>query len=64
MLSLSSQLRLKNLLMALAVQEGDIEKRRQKLCSFEFFEPYQAFRLIDTLSNRKITVEDIEHLFK
>jgi hypothetical protein len=64
MLSLSSQLRLKSLLEALGDHELKAEEIRQQLCSIEHFEPCSAFKLIDSLKTSKITVKDLDHLFK
>lgn len=50
MLSLSSQLRLKNILMALSAHEQAIESLRLRISKIEGYEPYFAYRMLDTIN--------------
>ena len=63
MLSLSSQLRLKNLLIALSKHEQEIEVLRMKLCQQEDFEPYLAYRMVDTINRGEVHPEDVVYFF-
>lgn len=64
MLSLSSQIRLKTLLLSLSKHEQEIEALRQELSMVEEFEPYSAYRLVDTLNKKEITIDDVIFLFR
>ena len=64
MLSLSAQLRLKNVLIPLAKHEAKIEELRLQLAQIEEFEPYSAYRLVDTLNKKQIGIDDVLHLFR
>jgi hypothetical protein len=59
MLSLSSQLRLKNLLLSLAKHELEIETLRLQLSSCDAFEPYATYRLMDVVNKKYIQKDDI-----
>ena len=59
MLSLSSQLRLKNLLLAVAKHEQEIESIRLQLAQSEGFEPYAAYRIMDSINKKSIYKDDI-----
>jgi hypothetical protein len=59
LLSLSSQLRLKNLLLAVAKHEQEIENMRIQLAKCECFEPYAAYRLMDSINKKSIYKDDI-----
>jgi len=63
MLSLSSQLRLKNILMSLATHEREIEGLRLQLCSMPEFEPYCAYRMLDTINKHQLHPDDIHYFF-
>jgi hypothetical protein len=60
LLSLSSQLRLKNLLVALARHEQEIELLRVALAKQPDFEPYAAYRVLDSINKRQICRDDIQ----
>ena len=64
MLSLSSQIRLKNLLISLASHEKEIESLRQKLANIDEFEPYSCYRLIDNINKKQIGGDDIIQFFR
>jgi hypothetical protein len=59
MLSLSSQLRLKNLLLALAKHELEVEELRLQLAECDAFEPYATYRLMDVVNKKYIQKDDI-----
>ncbi len=59
MLSLSSQLRLKNLLLSIAKHEQEIENLRLNIAKSEGFEPYAAYRIIDSINKKSIYKDDI-----
>ena len=63
MLSLSSQLRLKNLLIAMGRHEQAIESLRCELSNIDEFEPYSAYRLIDNINKKEIHREEIYYFF-
>lgn len=59
MLSLSSQLRLKNLLVAIGRHELDIESLRLAISRLDTFEPYAAYRLLDSVNKKAILKDDV-----
>ncbi len=60
LLSLSSQLRLKNLLMAVAKHEEDIESLRLAMAkAIDCFEPYALYRVFDSVKKKSISADDI-----
>ena len=58
-LTLSSQLRLKNLLVTLARHEIEVEQLRIQLARVDAFEPYAAYRLFDSIGKKFILPDDI-----
>lgn len=64
MLSLSSQLRLKHVILAIAKHEQEIEHLRQQLSQIEHFEPYSSYRLLDTINKKELGAEDFLHFFR
>eukprot|EP00347_Sterkiella_histriomuscorum_P019813 403340201 len=63
MLSLSSQLRLKNLIMSLSKHEQEIEQLRLQLNRIQDFEPYCAYRIIDSINKKEIQAKDLYYFF-
>ena len=60
LLSLSSQLRLKNMLIALARHEQEIESLRLAIAKgIDCFEPYACYRLLDSVNKRSIVADDV-----
>ena len=59
MLTLSTQLRLKNLLLALGKHEQLIEDMRLALAVVPCFEPYAAYRVLDSVGKKAIGPDDV-----
>jgi len=60
LLNLSTQLRLKNFLVAVAKQEQEIESLRLAMArSIDCFEPYSVYRIFDTVKKGQIVADDI-----
>jgi len=52
------------LLLSLSKHEQEIEVLRQELSMVEEFEPYSAYRLVDTLNKKEISIDDVIFLFR
>ena len=60
MLTIETQRLLKNLLLEIGRNEMKIELFRQKLASFDDFEPYVAFQRIDRDRNDYVMGDEIQ----
>ncbi len=64
MLSLETELRLTNLIKAIAKGESEVEIRRQILAEKPLFEPYAAFRRLDQTQKGAIDSSDIRQFLR
>lgn len=49
--------------MSLSKHEQDIEKLRLQLNRIEEFEPYAAYRIIDSINKKEINANDLYYFF-